>query len=144
MADMIPWLPHLLAFCNVTTMVLLISGVVAIRQGEQHKHKVYMLAAVAVAILFLIFYVIYHRAVGNLAFAGEGKIRWVYFSILISHVVLAAAVLPMVPMTLIRGLKGFQEPHKRLARKTLPIWLYVSVSGIVVYVMAFHLFPPGE
>lgn len=143
MSTIIPWLPHLIALCNITTLVLLIIGFVFIRKREEKKHKIFMLWAVGVALLFLVFYVTYHASVGNIAFAGEGSIRWSYFTILISHVTLAIVILPMVPMTLIKALRGLQQQHRRIARKTLPIWIYVSISGIAVYVMAFHLFPPG-
>ena len=143
MSAIIPWLPHLIALCNLTTLLLLISGFLFVRHGNTEKHKIFMLAAVGVSILFLIFYLTYHIAVGNVAFAGEGSIRWVYFIILITHVILAIAMLPMLPLTLLKAWKGQRQQHRSIARKTLPIWIYVSISGIVVYLMAFHVFPSG-
>lgn len=141
MSKIIPVLPHLIALCNVTSLVLLVMGAVAIRRRDERRHQRFMMGAVGVAVVFLICYTIYHGTVGNVAFAGEGISRKVYFTILISHVVLATLLVPMVPMTLAKARKGQKIRHRYMARKTLPIWIYVSLSGIAVYVMAFHLFP---
>jgi putative membrane protein len=141
MKDLVPIFPHLLAFFNISTVVLLILGVVAIKNENLIKHKRFMLAAVVVAVLFLIVYTLYHMEVGNVAFAGEGKIRWFYFGLLIAHVVGAVFILVMVPRTLFRALKTNFVAHKSLAKKTLPLWLFVSASGFLVYLMAFHIWP---
>ena len=98
-----------------------------------------MLSACVTSALFLISYLIYHYFVGSVPFKGVGWIRTVYFSILISHVILAAAIVPLALMTLVRALRGNFERHKRIARWTLPIWLYVSVTGVIVYWMLYRL-----
>ena len=98
-----------------------------------------MLAAFTTSTLFLISYLVYHAQVGSVHFQGTGAIRTVYFTILITHTILAAVVAPMVVVTLFRGLKGRFEKHRKLARITLPVWLYVSVTGVVVYAMLYHL-----
>jgi uncharacterized membrane protein YozB (DUF420 family) len=98
-----------------------------------------MLSACIASTLFLISYLIYHYYVGSVPFKGEGWIRPIYFSVLISHVILAAAIVPLALITLVRALKGNFERHKRIARWTLPIWLYVSVTGVIVYLMLYRL-----
>lgn len=141
MKEFVPYFPHLLAFFNVSTVVLLLLGFAAIRHENRQNHQRCMMAALGVAVLFLIIYVLYHLEVGNVAFAGEGNVRWLYFSLLIAHILSAAIILIMVPMTLIRALRNNFAAHKSLARKSLPLWLFVSVSGFVVYLMAFHIWP---
>ncbi|MBF0454146.1 MAG: DUF420 domain-containing protein [Magnetococcales bacterium] len=141
MRELVPIFPHLLAFFNVSTVFLLIAGATAVRRGERDVHKRYMLGAVAVAVLFLIVYVLYHLEVGNAAFAGEGKVRWFYFGLLIAHIIGAVFILVMAPMTLFRAVRGTFVTHQSLAKKTLPLWLFVSASGFVVYLMAFHIWP---
>jgi putative membrane protein len=141
MADLVPIFPHLLAFFNVTTIILLLLGFQAIRQKSREGHKRFMLAAVFVAVLFLIVYTLYHLEVGNVAFAGEGKIRGFYFGLLIAHIIGAVFVLVMAPMTLFRAIKSKFDSHKSLAAKTLPLWLFVSLSGFAIYLMAFHIWP---
>lgn len=144
MSNIIPWLPHLIASCNLATFMLLVLGFIAIRKGDENTHKQFMVAALGVSLVFLILYLTYHATVGNVAFAGEGVgVRRLYFAILISHVVLATVMLPLVPLTLIKAFRGMRAEHRRLAHKTFPVWIYVSISGIVVYVMAFHVFLPG-
>lgn len=141
MSTLIFWLPHLIALCNFTTLLFLIIGFIHIRKGEEKKHKQSMMGAVGVAVLFLIFYTTYHSLVGNVAFAGQGSIRGVYFTILIFHVILAVIILPLVPLTLFKALKNQRDQHRKLARMTLPIWIIVSLSGLIVYIMAFHIYP---
>jgi putative membrane protein len=138
-------LTHVNAALNGITLIFLLAGYRFIRAGERERHRRCMLAAITFAALFLISYVIYKANSGFAKFGGEGWIRPLYFSILALHVIGAALLLPMVPWTLVRALKGNFEKHKKLARKTWPMWIYVSVSGIVVYVMAVHMFPhiPG-
>ena len=98
-----------------------------------------MLSALTASTLFLISYLTYHFQVGSVSFQGQGWIRWIYFTILISHTILAAVIVPLVLLTLFRALKGNFERHKRIARWTLPLWLYVSVTGVVVYWMLYRL-----
>jgi uncharacterized membrane protein YozB (DUF420 family) len=133
-------LPTLNAALNATSAILLITGYVFIRRRKIAAHKVCMLSATVVSILFLVSYVIYHQAVGFTRFTGEGPIRVVYFAILIPHTILAVvAVVPLVATTLTRALKGQFDRHRRIARWTLPIWLYVSVTGVMVYWMLYQL-----
>jgi uncharacterized membrane protein YozB (DUF420 family) len=131
-------LPALNAILNGTAAVLLLIGYVLIRQGKRDAHKKMMLAAFSVSILFLISYLIYHAQTGVLHYAHTGPIRTVYFTILFTHTVLAALVPFLAVITLRRGLKGLVEKHKRLARWTFPIWMYVSVTGVVVYLMLYQ------
>lgn len=112
-------------------------GYISIRRRDVTAHKACMIAAFGVSTLFLISYVTYHVHVGSVRFTGTGWIRPVYFTILISHIVLAAAVLPLALVTLYRAARGRFEAHRRIARWTLPIWLYVSVTGVVVYLMLY-------
>lgn len=133
--------PHILAGINSMTVVLLLAGYYFIRNGERGKHKAMMISALVAAVLFLTFYVIYHLNAGLAKFGGEGIIRPIYFSILIVHVLGALILTPCVPLLAFRALKGRFDAHKRLARWVLPLWLYVSISGVVIYVMAIHLYP---
>ena len=132
-------LPAIDALLNATSAVFLTLGYVFIRRKNIRAHKFCMLAAVATSSLFLVCYLTYHYFHGATRFSGEGAVRWVYFSILGSHTVLAAAIVPMVLVTLYRALRERFESHKRIARWTLPVWLYVSVTGVAVYWMLYHL-----
>lgn len=132
-------LPTLNAFLNALSAGLLVRGYLLIRQGRREEHKRTMLMAFTTSVLFLISYLIYHYGVGSVKFQGQGAIRIVYFAILLSHTVLAAAVAPMAILTLRRGLKGNYDGHRKLARVTLPVWLYVSVTGVAIYLMLYHL-----
>ena len=131
-------LPALNATLNGLAAVLLTCGYLFIRRGERGRHKLCMLAAFGTSTLFLISYVVYHANVGSRPFAGVGRVRLVYFTILITHVVLAAAILPLALITLNRALRARFDQHVRIARWTLPIWLYVSVTGVVIYAMLYH------
>jgi protein SCO1/2/putative membrane protein len=131
-------LPALDAILNGTAAVLLVIAYVLIRRGKRDAHKKVMLAAFTVSILFLISYLIYHSQVGVFHYAHTGPIRKVYFTILFTHTVLAALVPFLAVITLRRGLKGVFVKHKKLARWTFPIWLYVSVTGVVVYLMLYQ------
>lgn len=133
-------LPHLTAGLNATALVLLLTGFSLIRSGHRRLHRGVMLAAVGVSGLFLLAYVTYHLTQPIFVFRGQGAIRPVYYTLLISHVLLAALVAPMIAVTLWRALAGRFEPHRGLARWTLPVWLYVSASGILVYAMLYHLY----
>ena len=135
-------LPHLNAALNATSFLLLVAGLYNIRRGNVSAHRKLMLSALAVSCLFLVSYVAYHAQHGSVRFQGEGAVRAVYFVILVTHVVLAAAIVPLVAVTLRRALRGDFARHRRLARWTYPIWLYVSVTGVVVYLMLYHLYRP--
>ena len=133
------YLPTANALLNGLTGFLLLVGYFFIRRGNRFIHKKIMIAAFSVSVLFLISYLYYHAHVGSVSFKGSGLARTVYFTILISHSILAGVIVPMAIVTLFRGLSSRFEKHKRLARWTLPIWLYVSVTGVVVYLMLYHL-----
>ena len=133
------YLADLNAALNATAFVLICCGLAAIKRGHERVHKIWMLSAVGVSTLFLVSYLIYHYNVGSVEFEGEGVVRWVYLAILFSHVVLAVVQVPLIIMTVIRGLRDQREKHRRLARITAPIWLYVSLTGVVVYVMLYWL-----
>lgn len=132
-------LPTVNAVLNSISAALLATGFVMVRNGRVQAHRLCMLTAFATSALFLVSYLIYHANVGSVAFTGQGAIRIVYFAILISHIILAAAILPMALVTLVLALRGRFERHRKLARWTLPVWLYVSVTGVVVYVMLYRL-----
>ncbi|MDW8353853.1 MAG: DUF420 domain-containing protein [Bryobacterales bacterium] len=132
-------LPTLNAVLNTTAAVLLVTGYVLIRRGQVRAHRAVMLAAFATSILFLVSYLIYHAQVGSVRFQKTGPIRTVYFAVLLSHTVLAAAVPPLAVMTLRRALRGQFDRHRAVARWTLPVWLYVSVTGVIIYWMLYQL-----
>ena len=132
-------LPAVNATLNATAAVFLIAGYLFIRRGHRTAHKRCMLAALAVSTLFLVSYVVYHANAGSRPFTGEGAIRIVYFAVLIPHVVLAITVLPLALTTTARGLWSQFDRHVRIARWTLPVWLYVSVTGVVVYWMLYQM-----
>lgn len=132
-------LPALNATLNAISTVLLITGYVFIRRGERQKHKACMIAALVTSTLFLTSYVIYHAQVGSVPFKGTGWIRTVYFAVLIPHVILAAAIVPPILITASRGLSAKYDKHRRIARWTLPLWLYVSITGVIVYLMLYQL-----
>ena len=133
-------LPLLNATLNGVAGILLVSGYVLIKRGNQRLHKRCMLAALATSALFLVSYVTYHVNAGSRPFPGQGPIRLVYFAILITHVVLAAVIVPLALVTAFRGLRSQFDRHVRIARWTFPLWLYVSVTGVVIYVMLYELY----
>lgn len=128
-------LPTLNAVINATVAALLTTGYVFIRRGHIAAHRACMLSALGLSVVFLLSYVTYHYAADETRFGGTGWIRPVYFTILISHIVLAAAVVPLALFTVLRALQERYDRHRRLARITFPIWLYVSVTGVIVYLM---------
>jgi putative membrane protein len=132
-------LPTVNAALNGIAATLLAAGYVCIRRGRVDLHRRCMLAAFATSALFLVSYVAYHAQAGSRPFTGEGAVRVVYFTVLVSHIVLAAAILPLAIVTLRRGLRRDDARHVAIARWTLPIWLYVSVTGVVVYWMLYRL-----
>jgi uncharacterized membrane protein YozB (DUF420 family) len=132
-------LPALNAFLNGTSFVLLLIGYLLIRRGRRAAHQRFMLAAFGCSIVFLTSYLIYHAQVGSVRFPGTGTLRTVYLSILLTHTVLAAAVPFLATITLTRGLRGRFQRHRSIARVTLPIWMYVSITGVVIYLMLYQL-----
>jgi putative membrane protein len=141
MVDYTSSLPHLNAFLNTTSAFLLITGYRFIRRGQIEAHKRCQLAAVATSIAFLVSYLTYHFFHGSTRFAGQGIARLIYFTILISHTILAALIVPLVGLTLWRAFHADFVRHRAIARITLPLWLYVSVTGVIVYLMLYHLYP---
>ncbi len=132
-------LPTVNAALNTTAAILLITGYILIRKGRKEAHRKVMLAAFATSVLFLVCYLVYHFQVGSVRFQKQGTIRTVYLSILLTHTVLAAAVPPLAFITLRRAWGGNFALHRKIARITLPIWLYVSITGVVVYWMLYRL-----
>ncbi len=137
--------PALNAILNGTSGVLLVCGYAAIRAGKQAVHKFFMVSAFFVSTAFLVSYLIYHARVHKVVlFAGQGWIRPVYFTILISHSILAAVIVPMIIMTLRRAWLERFDKHRAIARWTLPLWIYVSVTGVIVYLMVYRWYAPGS
>ena len=132
-------LPHLNAALNATSAILLTIGWFLIKARRIQAHRRMMIAAFISSALFLVSYLIYHANIGSKLFPGTGVIRTVYFAILIPHVTLAAVVLPMAIVTLRRGLRRDDNRHRPLARITLPLWLFVSVTGVIVYLMLYWI-----
>ena len=132
-------LPALNATLNGIAAVLLVIGWVLIRRGRVRAHRAVMFSALACSVLFLASYLVYHYQVGSVRFQGTGAVRTLYFSILLTHTVLAALVPFLAAITLFRALRRHFPRHRAIARWTLPIWLYVSVTGVVVYVMLYVL-----
>ncbi len=129
------FMPAVNATLNATSATLLVLGFVAIRRGRREVHKRLMVSAFAASAVFLVGYVLYHYAHGDTQYQGEGAIRIVYFTILISHVLLSIVMLPMILTTFYLAAKERFSSHRKLARWTLPIWLYVSVTGVLIYFM---------
>ncbi len=140
---MIEYLPTVNAILNSTSAILLLTGHAFIKRGNKDAHKKCMIGTFTVSILFLISYLTYHYVHGTTVFLGEGWIRPVYFFILTTHTILAASIVPLSIITLRRGLKDNILSHKKIARWTYPIWLYVSVTGVVIYILLYHLYPHG-
>ena len=134
-------LPALNATLNGVAALFLLAGYVFIRQRRISAHRASMLAAVAASALFLMSYVAYHANAGSKPFPGTGPVRAVYLFGLVTHIVLAAAIVPMVLMTLSRALKQRFDRHAVIARRTFPLWLYVSVTGVVIYLMLYRFYP---
>jgi uncharacterized membrane protein YozB (DUF420 family) len=147
MKDFIFTLPHVNALLNATSGVFLITGYILIRRRNESAHRRSMIAAFVASIIFLISYVLYHSLLayylgqGPTKFKGEGIIRPIYFFILISHTLLAITIVPFVIITLRRGLKANYDKHRKIARWTFPLWLYVSITGVIVYLMLYQLYP---
>src|SRR2546423_1542973 len=134
-------LPHLNAILNATSGVLLVAGFYFIRRRRIAAHRACMLAALAASIAFLISYLVYHAHHGTTRFAGQVTVRPLYFFILTTHTILAAVIVPLIIITLGRAMRGEFGRHLRLARWTLPLWLYVSVTGVLVYLLLYQFYP---
>jgi uncharacterized membrane protein YozB (DUF420 family) len=130
------------ASLNGTSAILLACGYAAIRNGKMKVHKAFMISAFAVSTLFLISYLIYHYRVGHVVFQGQGWIRPVYFTLLLSHTVLAIVIVPLILITLRRAWLEKFDRHKVIARWTLPLWFYVSVTGVIVYILLYQVYAP--
>lgn len=137
-------LPALNAALNAVAATLLVTGHRFLRRGEIARHRTCMLSAFAVSIAFLASYVVYHAQAGSVRFTEPGWPRMIYFAILATHVPLAALIVPLALVTLWRALRGQFARHARIARWTYPLWLYVSVTGVMVYFMLYHLWPSAE
>ena len=136
--------PIINATLNGTSAVLIAAGRVLIRRGQVAAHRATMIAAVVCSSAFLVSYLWYHAHVGSVHFPGQGLVRPLYFAILTSHTLLAAVVVPLVIVTLVRGLRARFDRHRAIARWTYPIWLYVSVTGVVIYLMLYQLYAPPK
>jgi uncharacterized membrane protein YozB (DUF420 family) len=136
-------LPTVNALLNGASALLLVTGYLLIRRRRVTAHKVCMLTAFVSSTIFLVSYLTLRYYAGLTRFGGQGWIRPIYFSILVSHTILAAAIVPLALMTLSRALRARFDRHVRIARWTLPLWLYVSVTGVLVYVILYHLYAPS-
>lgn len=134
-------LPTLNAILNSISAILLVTGYSFIRRKNINAHRACMVAAFITSSVFLTSYLIYHFNVGSVKFQGQGTVRMLYFAILLTHTVLAITIVPMIFITFSRALKGRFDRHRAIARWTFPLWLYVSVTGVVVYLMLYHLYP---
>ena len=130
------------ASLNGTSAILLACGYTAIRNGKMKVHKAFMISAFVVSTLFLISYLIYHYRVGHVIFQGQGWIRPVYFALLLSHTVLAIVIVPLILITLRRAWLEKFDRHRAIARWTLPLWFYVSVTGVIVYILLYQVYTP--
>jgi putative membrane protein len=138
----IPLLATVNATLNAIAAVFLAAGFYYVRRRQIKAHRICMLTAFGVSVLFLICYITYHYQVGDVRFAGHGAVRPVYFSILISHIILAVATVPLVIFTLSWALRARFTAHRKIARWTWPVWIYVSITGVIVYLMVYHIYGP--
>ena len=140
--EIIPYLPHFQAILNTLAAVLLARGYHFIKNKDRMRHQRCMVAALLVSTVFMVSYLTYHAEVGYTPFTGQGIIRPFYFTMLASHVILAAVIVPMVLTTAYFAVTGNFDKHPRLARWTLPLWFYVSVTGVLIYILGFHVYTP--
>lgn len=131
----LPILPPIYATINGITAVLLITAVIAIKNGNRKRHELLMKIAIACSLVFLLLYIAYHMTTDSTAFGGSGAIKYVYFFILLSHIILSIATIPLVLITYVRALAEKFDKHKKISKITFPIWLYVAVTGVIVYLM---------
>jgi putative membrane protein len=129
------FLPPIYATINAVTAIVLVSAVMAIKNGKRKIHENLMKSAIALSLAFLVMYIAYHMTTDSTAFGGSGAIKYVYFFILLSHIILSIATIPLVLITYVRALAEKFDQHKKIAKITFPIWLYVAVTGVVVYLM---------
>ena len=141
MPEYIPFLPHVNAVLNTTSALLLLAGFRFIRRGKIQAHRNCQVSAVLTSSLFLVSYLTYHYYHGATRFTGQGLVRPLYFAILLTHTILAIVIVPLILMTLYRAFRGDFIRHRRIARLTLPLWLYVSVTGVIVYLMLYQIYP---
>ena len=143
MADLISYLPHVNACLNGTSAVLLITGFTFIRSRNVRLHRACQIAALVVSLVFLASYLTYHFNHGTTRFLGTGLARPIYFTVLTTHTILAMVIVPLVILTFYRAFRGDFSKHRRIARITLPLWLYVSITGVIVYLMLYQIYPHG-
>ncbi len=136
--------PALNAFLNALSLVLLVAGYVCIRLGNWRAHVACMISALLSSAAFLACYLVFHATYGSVRFTEPGNVRYVYFALLIPHVILAIVVLPFIVLTVVQPLRRRWDQHRRIARWTLPIWLYVSITGVLVYFMNYVWYPSTE
>ena len=136
-------LPILNAVLNTSAAILLICGYWFIKHGRVSRHRACMISAFVLSLLFLASYLFYHYHAGSKHFEGEGAVRYVYFTILLTHTILAGVNVPLVLITFYQAYRRRWKKHRRIARWTFPIWMYVSVTGVIVYLMLYQLFPPA-
>jgi putative membrane protein len=141
MAEYVSWLPHLNACLNTTSALLLFTGYRFIRARNVVAHRACQIAALVISILFLASYLTYHFNHGATRFRGTGLVRPIYFTILTTHTILAMVIVPLVILTFYRAFRGDFVRHRKIARITLPLWLYVSVTGVIVYLMLYQIYP---
>ena len=141
MPEYISYLPHLNALLNTTSSLFLIAGYLFIRAGIIRAHRNCQIAAPVTSTCFLVSYLTYHYYHGDTTFQGQGIVRPFYFAILITHVILAIVIVPLVMITVYRAARGDFVRHRKIARWTLPLWLYVSVTGVIVYLMLYRIYP---
>jgi putative membrane protein len=138
--EYVSYLPHLNALLNSTSAVLLLAGFRFIRRGQISSHRNCQVSALITSVLFLVSYLTYHYYHGATKFPGQGIVRPLYFVILLTHTILAVVIVPLIMITFYRALKGDFIRHRRIARWTLPLWLYVSITGVIVYLMLYHFY----
>ena len=134
-------LPHFHVSLNASVAAIILLGYYFIKADKPYAHRNCMIAAMTISVVFMISYLTYHANVGYVPFNGQGTIRMFYFTLLTSHVILAATFIPMILVTAVRAIRGNFYEHSRIARWTFPIWLYVSVTGVLIYILVFHLYP---
>lgn len=141
MSSLASWLPEWNALCNAMSLALIVLGLRAVRAKRVEAHKRLMLSSLVFSLLFLVGYLTRHALVGSTKFAGTGAWRVLYFSILTTHTILAIVNLPLVLTTATLGIRGRLDRHRKLARIAAPIWLYVSATGVLIYILLYRMFP---
>ncbi|MFT5102832.1 MAG: putative membrane protein [Candidatus Latescibacterota bacterium] len=129
------FLPPIYAMTNAITAILLVLAVIMIKKGKRKMHELFMKSAIVLSVLFLLMYIAYHMTSESTSYGGEGMLQYVYYFILLTHIVLSIVVIPFVLITYVRAISGNFERHKKIARITFPLWLYVAITGVIVYIM---------